>query len=156
MLADEEFLREAIALSEHDLDSPHGMPFGAVVVKEGRIIGRGFNRCLLDADPIAHAEIVAIRNACAGMGSYRIGGAVLYASSEPCPMCFAACLWAGVVRIVFGCSVADTAKLGFDDERFYRELSLPAGERNVPSSQLLRNEAWAVVKAFMDGGGSNR
>jgi guanine deaminase len=142
------FLKEAIHLSGQELRHSHGRPFGAIVVKEGQIIGRGFNRSILDKDPTAHAEIVAIRNACANTGSYRLDGTTLYSSSQPCPMCFTACLWAGIARIVFGCSITDTSRLGFEDEEFYKEICLPAEKRRIPSSQLLQEEALAVLESF--------
>ncbi len=137
---DEGFLREAIALAVANVHAGTGGPFGALVVRGGEVIGRGTNRVTSSHDPTAHAEVVAIREACARLGTHTLAGAVLYASCEPCPMCLAAAHWARIERLCFAAGREDAAAAGFDDELLYRELQLPPGERTVPARQVLRAE----------------
>jgi guanine deaminase len=144
---DEQFLAEAIRLAVESVEAGGG-PFGAVIVREGTIIGRGTNRVTLSNDPTAHAEIEAIRRACAGLGDFRLSDCVLYTSCEPCPMCLSACYWARLSAIVYSGTQADAAEAGFDDAFLYRELSLPISQRTLPAKQLfaadgdLPFEAW--------------
>lgn len=144
----EKFMREAIELSRQGLDSPHRLPFGAVIVIDGKVVGRGSNRSLIDNDPTAHAEVVAIRDACRKAGSYRIDGAVMYTSCEPCPMCLAASLWAGIVTVFYGCSVDDAEAFGFEDKSFYSQICLKREERIIQSVQVLRDEAIQAMRIF--------
>jgi tRNA(Arg) A34 adenosine deaminase TadA len=136
------FLKEALRLAALSVRRGGG-PFGAVVVKGGRVVGRGHNRVALDLDPTAHAEVVALRDACRRLKTFALKGCVLYASCEPCPLCLSAALWSRVDRIVFAAGRRDAARAGFDDEVFYRELRvrprgklLPLSRRGV--SQALR------------------
>jgi guanine deaminase len=145
--SDESFLREAIALAREGSASGVGGPFGALVVQAGRIIGRGQNRVTSTHDPTAHAEVVAIREACAALRQFHLPEATLYTSCEPCPMCLAAAYWAHVGRIVYACTRDDAAAIGFDDAVLYREIALGPGERRVPMVPLLRAEG---VEVFRD------
>lgn len=137
---DQQFLREAIALAEASVGSGGG-PFGAVVVRNGQVIARGTNRVVPDSDPTAHAEVVAIRAACAQLAEHHLDGAILYVNCEPCPMCFAAASWAHIARIVFAASREDAAAVGFDDVAIHQQVQLPVGQRQLPMQQLLRDEA---------------
>ncbi len=128
------FLREAIELANHSVDAGGG-PFGAVVVKDGEVIGRGHNRVTLDLDPTAHAEVQAIRDACRRSRDFSLQGCVLYASCEPCPMCMAAIYWARIARVVFAASGEVAARAGFDDRLIAREICQPYSERSLPVEQ---------------------
>jgi len=141
---DEAFLREAIRLAQRSAEEGGG-PFGALVVREGEVVAGGTNRVVADADPTAHAEVAAIREACAKLGTHDLAGCTIYASCEPCPMCFGAIHWARIERLVFGAGRADAAGVGFDDDRLYRELLLPVARRHVPGIQILRREALAPL-----------
>lgn len=147
---DAECLREAIAIAVANaaLESDGGGPFGAVIAMEGRIIARGANSVTRSKDPTAHAEVVAIREACRALGSHRLVGCVLFTSCEPCPMCLTAALWARVDRIVFASNRKDAAAAGFDDEAFYQQVSLGPEERATPCQQDLRAEGWAAFEAW--------
>lgn len=125
------FLQQAIALANHSVDTGGG-PFGAVIAKDGTVIGRGHNRVTLDLDPTAHAEVQAIRDACRTQGDFSLQGCVLYASCEPCPMCMAAIYWARIDRVVFAASGEDAARAGFDDRLIAREICQPYDERSLP------------------------
>lgn len=135
------FMQEAIRLSLEKMRAGCGGPFGAVVVKDGRVIGRGWNQVTSSNDPTAHAEVVAIREACGMVKSFRLEGCELYSSCEPCPMCLAAIYWARVDRLYYAASRADAASVGFDDEWLYSEIPKPIGDRKLPTVQLLRDEA---------------
>ncbi|MCB9899080.1 MAG: nucleoside deaminase [Planctomycetes bacterium] len=141
-------MREAIALSLDGCRRGLGGPFGAVIVKDGHVVGRGQNRVLADNDPTAHAEMVAIREAAATLGSFSLEGCVLYTSCEPCPMCLGGAYWSRVDRIVFANGRADAAAIGFDDAFFYDELGRPPAERSVPMEQRLRDEALVAFAAW--------
>lgn len=146
---DERFLREAIALARQGMDRNDGGPFGCVIVKDGRVIGRGNNRVTSTNDPTAHAEVVAIREACKELGSYQLEGCTLYTSCEPCPMCLGAIYWARPGRIVFAATRTDAADAGFDDQLIYDELPLPPQQRRIPTiAEVLRSEARAVFEAW--------
>ncbi len=112
-------MSEAISEAYEGIRARHGGPFGSVVVKDGKIIGRGHNRVLVDHDPTCHGEMVAIRNACANIGSHDLSGCELYTTAAPCPMCKGAILWANISNTYYGCTVDDTDKIGFRDEVFY-------------------------------------
>jgi len=142
------FLREAIDLAgERSSDGQCG-PFGAVVARQSEVLGRGFNKVVLSTDPTAHAEIVAIREACVRLGTHDLAGCTLYASCEPCPMCLAASYWAGVDRVVYAASRTDASQAGFDDEFLYAEMALPPEKRSKPMFQAMREEGRAVLKAW--------
>lgn len=134
-------MRRAIALASDNVRSGQGGPFGAVVVRNGAIIGEAANAVTRTNDPTAHAEVEAIRAACRNLHTFRLDGAEIYASCEPCPMCLAAIYWARIDRIWFGNTSADAARIAFDDAFLYREIALPIRDRAIPSAMLLREEA---------------
>jgi guanine deaminase len=140
----ERFMQEAIRLSIEKMRAGQGGPFGAVVVKDGEIIGRGWNQVTSANDPTAHAEVVAIREACRRLGTFRLEGCALYASCEPCPMCLSAIYWARISRLHFAATRQDAADAGFDDELIYREIPLAIADRKLPTVQLLRETARAA------------
>lgn len=148
MTADPRFMRRAIELARTGMNSGAGGPFGAVVVKDGGIVGEGYNRVLATNDPTAHGEVVAIRDACARLGSFSLEGCEIHTSGEPCPMCLGAILWSRISRIYYGFSIADAATIGFDDREFYRQFSLPPVERSVPSVQLASEEARVLLGEY--------
>ena len=135
------FMREAIRLSMENVKSGNGGPFGAVVVKNGKIIATAVNAVTKSNDPTAHAEIVAIRNACATLNSFQLDGCDIYCSCEPCPMCLGAIYWARLNAIYFGNSKKDAAEINFDDNFIYDEFDISLNERKLPTIQLLRDEA---------------
>ena len=134
-------MRRAIELSLRNLDDGAGGPFGAVVVKDSQIIGQGTNRVTSTNDPSAHAEVVAIREACGKLKSFQLSGCDIYTSCEPCPMCLSAAYWARLRRIYYGNTRKDAARIAFDDAHIYREVALPIRQRAIPMKQLLRDEA---------------
>lgn len=131
----------AIELAQAGIDSNSGGPFGAVIVKDGEIIGEGCNRVTSENDPTAHAEIVAIRDACRRLGTFQLDGAAIYTSCEPCPMCLAAIYWARPEKVFFAGTRVDAADAGFDDEMIYEEISKDLGERRMPIVNMLREKA---------------
>ena len=148
MPADPRFMRRAIELARIGMNSGAGGPFGAVVVKDGEIIGEGHNRVLSTLDPTAHGEVVAIRDACNKLGSFSPDGCEIHTTGEPCPMCLGAILWSRISRIYYGFSITDAATIGFDDREFYRQFSLPAAERRVPCKQLAPEEAKELLVEY--------
>ncbi len=146
-MKDEDFLRQAIHLAEASVRSGGG-PFGAVIVKDGEIVGRGHNRVTLDNDPTAHAEVQAIRDACQHLGTFSLKGCKLYVNCEPCPMCLAACYWAHLDEIVYAADAADAAKVGFDDVLIHSELKQEKIDRQMPMRQCLRDEAMEVFQLW--------
>ena len=120
-----------------------------MIVRDGRIVGRGCNRVTVDNDPTAHAEIVAIRDACRRLGTFSLAGCNIYASCEPCPMCLGAIYWARIDGLYYAASREDAAAAGFDDAMIYAELALLPAERSIPMSQLLRDEALAALHAWV-------
>ena len=146
---DELYLREAIALARSGMERGDGGPFGCVIVKDGQVVGRGNNCVTSTNDPTAHAEMVAIREACKALGDFQLTGCTLYTSCEPCPMCLGAIYWARPDRIVFAATREDAAAAGFDDQLIYDELPLPPEQRRIPTSAfVLREEANAVFTAW--------
>lgn len=135
-----EFMRRAIALSCEGV-AEGGGPFGAVVVKDGAVVGEGRNAVVPRRDPTAHAEVVAIRVACATLGTHDLTGALIYTSCEPCPMCLGAVWWARIAEIVYGNDRADAAAIGFDDAALYDEVCQPLPARRLPLRRLLAAEA---------------
>lgn len=131
MNADDQFLARAIELARKGSELGQGGPFGAVIVCDGKIIGEGWNQVVVSRDPTAHAEIVAIRTACAAVDRFHLPKTTLYASSEPCPMCLAAAYWARIERIVFANSRAEAAAIGFCDDDLYCELNRPFSARSI-------------------------
>lgn len=140
-----EFMNEAIALSIHNVTSKNGGPFAAVIVKDGQIIARGANHVTTQNDPTAHAEIVAIREACRTLGTFQLTGCDVYTTCEPCPMCLGALYWARPDRIFYANTRADAKAIGFDDDFIYDEIVRPLSERAIPISQMMRDEA---IKTF--------
>lgn len=135
------FMKEAIRISIENVDSGDGGPFGALVVREGQIIARGRNLVTGTNDPTAHAEVVAIRNACRAINSFQLQGCYIYSSCEPCPMCLGAIYWARPEKLFFAAGKTDAAEYGFDDHFIYDELSKPFNERLIEATQMLREHA---------------
>jgi len=142
------FMRRAIHLSRVHMQAGEGGPFGAVVVKDGEILGEGWNRVTSALDPTAHAEITAIRAACAALGTFELRGCELYSSCEPCPMCLAAIYWARLDRLWYANLRSDAAAIAFDDEWLYREVALPLEQRALPALPMLRKEALVVFQEW--------
>jgi tRNA(Arg) A34 adenosine deaminase TadA len=140
-------MRDAVRMSLMSVDIGGG-PFGAIIVRGDEIIGRGHNQVTLRNDPTAHAEVVAIREACARLESFQLQGCDLYTSCEPCPMCLGAILWSRLDRVWYANARADAAAIGFDDSAFYDELAKPVERRRVPMMPLLRDEAQAAFVAW--------
>lgn len=141
-------MQEAIRLSVEMMRAGKGGPFGAVVVRDGEIVSRGWNQVASTNDPTAHAEIVAIREACRKTGAFLLEGAELYASCEPCPMCLSAAYWSRIERVYYGASRADAAEAGFLDEMIYEELAREAGNRRIPCIGLAREQALAAFREW--------
>lgn len=141
---DDDFLREAIRESAAGMNAGDGGPFGCIIVRDGQIVGRGHNRVTSTNDPTAHAEVVAIRDACRRLSAFQLDGCTLYTSCEPCPMCLGAIYWARPDRVVFAATRHDAADAGFSDDFIYGEIDLPIGERTIPFRQHLREEARSV------------
>jgi tRNA(Arg) A34 adenosine deaminase TadA len=142
------FMARSIQLSIENVRSGRGGPFGAVVVKSGVIIGEGANQVASTNDPTAHAEILAIREACKRLGVFSLEGSDIYTSCEPCPMCLGAIYWARLTRIYFASAAEDACKIGFDDSVIYREIAQPRSQRKIPMIQLMRDEALAAFRAW--------
>ncbi len=148
-MSDERFMRRAIALAQEGMEKGRGGPFGAVVVHTGRIVGEGCNCVTSTCDPTAHAEIVAIRSACAALGRFDLRGCDVYTSCEPCPMCLSALYWARVDRVFYANDRADAARIGFDDALIYDELALPREQRRLPLIRMLDAEARHAFEAWL-------
>jgi guanine deaminase len=142
------FMRQAIELSIENVRSGRGGPFAALVVKDGEIIATGTNLVTTTSDPTAHAEVVAIREACGKLGQFQLSGCEIYSSCEPCPMCLGAIYWARPNRVYFGNTASDAAAIGFDDSFIYQQLEVPLSERTIPMVQLLREEALAAFREW--------
>ncbi|KAA5544763.1 nucleoside deaminase [Adhaeribacter rhizoryzae] len=144
----EAFMRAAIQLSVDKMKEGLGGPFGAVVVQNGVIIARGFNNVLSSNDPTAHAEVDAIRKACAVLGTYQLTDCDLYTSCEPCPMCLGAIYWARPRQVYFANTKQDAATAGFDDQFIYDEIAIPLTQRSIPMQQMLRQEAQVAFQEW--------
>jgi tRNA(Arg) A34 adenosine deaminase TadA len=142
-------MMRAIELARIGMRRGDGGPFGAVVVKDGTIIGEGWNRVLSTNDPTAHGEIMAIRDACARSGSHVLDHCEIFTTGEPCPMCLGAIHWARIRAIHHGFGVADAALAGFDDREFHRQMALPAAGRSIPSNEICRAEALDLLHEFI-------
>ena len=144
------FMRMAIALARQSaIVDRTGSPFGCVIVRDGEVVGQGVNQVPSSNDPTAHAEVVAIRDACARVGTYVLAGCTVYTTGEPCPMCYAAAWWARVETIYFSSTIRDALEYGaFDDESIYEAVTKPGPERAVPARELLRDEMVAVWREF--------
>jgi guanine deaminase len=146
----EQFMQAAIRLSRQKMRENHGGPFGAVVVRNGKIVGRGWNQVTSLNDPTAHAEVTAIREACRKLKTFHLDGCELYTSCEPCPMCLAAIYWARLQKIYYANTRQDAAAIEFDDDLLYREVARPRSRRKIPMKQLLRREALNVFKEWKE------
>lgn len=143
-------MQRAIELALEGVRSNQGGPFGAVIVKNGEILAEGCNRVTGTNDPTAHAEIVAIREACRKLGSFQLHGCELYTTCEPCPMCLAAAYWARLDRVHYACERSDAARAGFDDSMLYDEVAKSPAERTLPMVQSMRDEGLATFQAWLD------
>jgi guanine deaminase len=143
------FMREAIRISFEKMRGNHGGPFGAVVVRRDKVVGRGWNCVTSTNDPTAHAEVVAIRNACRRLKTFQLDDCELYTSCEPCPMCLSAIYWARIRKVFYGNTRKDAARIEFDDDFIYREVATPIARRRIRMRQILRNEA---LQAFAEWG----
>jgi guanine deaminase len=147
---DKSFMARAIQLSVDNVRRGSGGPFGAVIVKDGGIVAEGVNSVTAKADPTAHAEIVAIREACAKLATFSLKDCEIYSSCEPCPMCLGAIYWAHISRIYFGSVAADASKIGFDDSFIYREFAQPVAARKIPTIQMMHDEALTAFRAWQE------
>lgn len=135
------FMHEAVISALKGMNNNEGGPFGCVVVKDGKIVGRGNNKVTSNNDPTAHAEVMAIRDACKNLKTFQLEGCEIYTSCEPCPMCFGAIYWARPDKVYYGCSQQDAADINFDDEFIYKEIELPYEKRSIPFEQFARDIA---------------
>jgi guanine deaminase len=147
---DNSFMTRAIQLSLDNVLSGQGGPFGAVIVQDGNIVAEGVNRVTKRNDPTAHAEVVAIREACAKLGTFLLKDCEIYTSCEPCPMCLGAIYWSHLARVYFGNVAADASQIGFDDSFIYREFAVPFSARRIPMIPLMRDEAMASFRAWQE------
>jgi tRNA(Arg) A34 adenosine deaminase TadA len=145
---DLEYMRQALQLAEQGMHKGDGGPFGAVIVRGQKVIGKGWNKVLATNDPTAHAEIVAIRSACENLGSYWLEDCSMYVTCEPCPMCLAAIYWARITSITFAASRDDAAELDFDDAFIYREVCRSISERTIETRQCCREDALRVMQLW--------
>jgi tRNA(Arg) A34 adenosine deaminase TadA len=150
MQGNPEFMQQAIGLAVENVKSGRGGPFGAVIVKDGKVIATGANLVTATNDPTAHAEVTAIRSACETLGTFQLEGCEVYTSCEPCPMCLAAIYWARCGAIYYGNTAADAAKVGFDDSFLYDEMKRPLSERKISMVRMLPDEAWKSFAAWRD------
>lgn len=147
---DKSFMARAIQLSVENVRRGTGGPFGAVIVRDGAIVGEGVNSVTAENDPTAHAEVIAIRAACSKLGNFSLKGCEIYTSCEPCPMCLGAIYWAHLSRVYFGNVAADASKIGFDDSFIYREFTQPLGSRKIPMIPMMREEALEAFRAWQE------
>lgn len=146
------FMRKAIELSRKGITTNEGGPFGCVVVKDEEIIGYGWNKVTSTNDPTAHAEVVAIRDACTRLGTFQLTGCEIYTSCEPCPMCMGAIYWARPERVYYANTRVDAAAVGFDDSLIYEELTAPMDARRIPMIGIREPEAWKVFEEWREKG----
>ncbi|WP_020532737.1 nucleoside deaminase [Flexithrix dorotheae] len=144
----EKFMQMAIDLAVDGVRSGKGGPFGAIVVKDGKIVGKGNNQVTSTNDPTAHAEVVAIRDACKKLNTFQLDGCILYTSCEPCPMCLGAIYWARPDQLFYACTKEDASENGFDDSFIYRELDLKWEDRKIPTKQISRHEGLETFLAW--------
>lgn len=146
----EDFLKEAIQLGLAKMRDGHGGPFGCVIVKDGKVIGRGYNQVLSTKDPTAHAEVQAIRDACKTLDAFQLEDCAIYTSCEPCPMCLGAIYWARPKEIYFAATRNDAALAGFDDQFLYDEISKVHTLRRIPIKQMLSTEGAASFQEWIN------
>jgi tRNA(Arg) A34 adenosine deaminase TadA len=146
------FMRHAIALAYEGMAGGHGGPFGAIIVKDGEVVGQGHNRVLSSKDPTAHAEVTAIRDASKNLQRFDLSDCEIFVNALPCPMCMSAIFWARISKVHYACTAHDAEAIGFDDQEFYRELAKPPEERQTPAVQLTEcyGEALQCFKAWTD------
>ncbi len=146
-----DFMKEAIAESAKNLETGHGGPFGAVIVKDGQIVGRGHNEVIKNNDPTCHGEMQAIRDACQHLGTYDLSGCELYTSAEPCPMCLSAIIWANIKTVYYGNSAKDAANIGFRDDFIYKFIEQGCQDKSTMTLQQLdRDEAIKIFEAYKE------
>lgn len=152
MITDREkhFMYLAIEESRQGMLAGDGGPFGCVIVKDNEVVGTGHNKVLCSNDPTAHAEVVAIRDACARLGTFQLDGCEVYCSCEPCPMCFGAIYWARPDKVYYANNKLDAAAIGFDDQFIYEQLDLAHEDRKIPLISIPAPDAWAVFEAWRD------
>ncbi len=150
MQGNPEFMQQAIDLATENVLSGRGGPFGAVVVKDGRIVATGINLVTATNDPTAHAEVTAIRNACKALDTFQLTGCTIYSSCEPCPMCLTAIYWARCEALFFGATAQDAADAGFDDSFFYEQVRLPIEERAMPTENMMREQGIVSFKTWCE------
>ena len=143
-------MRRAIALSEETMRTGRGGPFGAVIVKNGKIISEGWNEVISRNDPTAHAEVVAIRKACRVLNTFNLEGCEIYTSCEPCSMCLSAIFWARLDRMYYANTRHDAARIGFDDDHIFQEINRPIENRTMPTIRLLANEAREAFQEWQE------
>lgn len=146
----EYFMRLAIELARENIKSGEGGPFGAVVVKDGIVVGRGANKVVSEHDPTAHAEVVAIRDACQNLNTFQLDGCIIYSSCEPCPMCLGAVYWSRPDKLFFAASREDAARAGFDDAYIYTQLAVGVDKRDIKTETLLGHESNEVFEQWID------
>lgn len=145
-----EFMAEAIRLAKENLKTGNGGPFGAVVVKNGIIVGKAGNSVTSTNDPTAHAEVNAIRDACKNLNTFQLDDCEIYTSCEPCPMCLGAIYWARPKAVYYACTKTDAANAGFDDSFIYEEINIPMNNRRIPALQMMQSEAQKVFEEWIE------
>ncbi len=143
------FMSRAIELSENNVKNGGG-PFGAVIVKDGKIVAEGFNQVTKNNDPTAHAEVTAIRIAASNLNTYDLSGCVIYTSCEPCPMCLGAIYWSGIKEMYYGNTQQNAADIGFDDAFIYKEIDKPISDRKLVTRQIMNEEALGAFRLWQD------
>ncbi|MBE8167408.1 MAG: nucleoside deaminase [Shewanella sp.] len=143
-------MNEAIKAALRGLKNNDGGPFGCIIVKDGEIVGLGNNKVTSTNDPTAHAEVIAIRDACKNLDTFQLDGCTVYTSCEPCPMCLGAIYWARPEKVFYGSNKDDAAAVGFDDEFIYQEIELAYNERSIPFEQVSRNDALQLFKQWSE------
>ena len=146
----ENYMEEAVSIAIKGMNANEGGPFGCIVVKDGKIIGKGNNKVTSTNDPTAHAEIIAIRDACKQLNSFQLDGCIIYTSCEPCPMCLGAIYWARPDKVYYAGNQKDAANVGFDDAFIYKEIELPYDKRSIPFKQISRELAVDVFKKWSE------
>ena len=150
MTREEKFMMEAIALSKKGIENNEGGPFGCVIVKNDVVIGRGNNKVLENNDPTAHAEVMAIRDACKNLGTFQLDGCEIYTSCEPCPMCMGAIYWARPKIVYYANTRDDAALIGFDDSMIYEEMVREIEDRKIPMANLCRKDAFKIFQCWIE------
>ncbi len=144
------FMTKAVKQAIEGLSKNEGGPFGCIIVKDNKIVGRGHNKVTSTNDPTAHAEVVAIRDACKNLNTFQLNDCILYTSCEPCPMCLGAIYWARPQKVYYACNQNDAANIGFDDAFIYKEIALPQNDRTIPFEQIYRSLGLEAFKAWTD------